>query len=85
MQTIIRRAEVEKRTGYKTSTLYEKISKCQFPKPVKLGPRAVGWIEEEVGEHIARLIAKRDELKEIQQHHKINHRHAVSPANGETE
>ena len=57
---IIRRAEVLKRTGKANSTLYEQIQKGLFPKPVKLGPRAVGWVEDEVDEHIERLIAARD-------------------------
>ena len=57
---IIRRSEVLKRTGKATSTIYEQIQKGLFPKPVKLGPRSVGWVEDEVDEHIEMLIASRD-------------------------
>jgi prophage regulatory protein len=60
MTIILRRAEVQKRTGYPTSTLYDLISKGRFPKPVKLSVRSVGWVETEVNDHIAVLIAARD-------------------------
>ena len=63
MPNIIRRAEVQKRTGYPTSTLYDLMAKGRFPKPVKLSSRAVGWLETEVNDHIATLIAARDRSK----------------------
>lgn len=34
--------------GMGRSTLYEQISAGKFPKPVKLGVRAVGWAETEI-------------------------------------
>lgn len=61
---IIRSTEVKSRTGYPDSTLYEKIAKREFPPPVKLGPRAVGWVEDEVDEHVEKLIAARDSGKD---------------------
>ena len=45
---ILRRRQVEQRTGLSRSTLYQYIKDGSFPKPVPLGPRAVGWIETEV-------------------------------------
>jgi prophage regulatory protein len=45
---IKRRPEVEAKTGLSRSTIYEKMKNGTFPKPVKLGPRAVGWLETEV-------------------------------------
>ena len=57
---IIRRTEVLKRTGKATSTIYEQIQKGLFPRPVKLGPRSVGWVEDEVDDHVEKLIASRD-------------------------
>jgi len=45
---IIRRPEVETLTGIPRSTLYAKIADGDFPAPVKIGRRAVGWLEEEV-------------------------------------
>ncbi len=36
------------RTGLGRSTVYKKIADGEFPKQVRLGPRAVGWLDEEV-------------------------------------
>lgn len=47
---IIRRPEVETLTGIPRSTLYAKIADGDFPAPVKIGRRAVGWREAEVNE-----------------------------------
>ena len=57
---IIRRPEVERRTGKSRSSIYEKMAKGKFPKPVHLGPRAVGWVEQEIDQHIAAKIAERN-------------------------
>jgi prophage regulatory protein len=35
-------------TGLSRSAIYQKISCNQFPKQVKLGARAVGWLLDEV-------------------------------------
>lgn len=51
--SILRRKQVPARTGLSRSTIYLYIKAEQFPKPVALGPRAVGWIESEVSEWIA--------------------------------
>ena len=40
---IIRRAEVLRLVPISVSGLYQKISDNDFPKQIKLGPRAVGW------------------------------------------
>ena len=45
---ILRRPEVEKLTGIPRSTLYAKIAVGDFPAPIKIGHRAVGWLEIEV-------------------------------------
>jgi prophage regulatory protein len=45
---IHRRPAVEKLTGLKRSSIYEMIAKGEFPKPVKLGPKAVGWRESDI-------------------------------------
>ena len=51
--SILRRKQVQARAGLSRSTIYLYIKAEQFPKPVALGPRAVGWIESEVSEWIA--------------------------------
>jgi prophage regulatory protein len=42
---ILRRREVETRTGLSRSTLYAQMAEGAFPKPVRLGKRAVGWTD----------------------------------------
>jgi len=45
--SIERRPEVQRRTGWATSTLYERIKQGVFPSPVKLSRRSVGWLAHE--------------------------------------
>ena len=52
-QKILRRPAVQTMTGLTTSTLYRLIRNGQFPRPVRLGPQAVGWRIEEVTEWIS--------------------------------
>jgi len=51
-KTIWRLPVVMARTGLGRSSIYDKIGKDEFPPPINLGPRAVGWIAEEVEEWI---------------------------------
>ena len=46
--SILRRKQVEKRTGLSRSTIYLRIQEGTFPKPINLGARAVGWLENEI-------------------------------------
>ena len=50
---ILRRPQVEQRTGLSRSTLYQYMKDGDFPKPVHLGLRAVGWIESDISDWIA--------------------------------
>ncbi len=45
---ILRRQQVQARTGLTRSTIYQKIAEGVFPKPVKLSSRAVGWLESDI-------------------------------------
>jgi prophage regulatory protein len=59
---ILRRRQVEARTGLKRSTIYAKVAAGEFPPPVRLGARAVGWVESEISEWLeSRIAARRDE------------------------
>jgi prophage regulatory protein len=49
-ERILRRPEVEARTGLSRSTLYAQMAEGTFPKPVRLGKRAVGWAESTIFE-----------------------------------
>jgi prophage regulatory protein len=59
-QAILRRPEVSLRTGLGRSAIYAYLQAGRFPRPVKLGPRAVGWIEAEVNQWIASRVEDRD-------------------------
>jgi prophage regulatory protein len=58
---ILRRKQVQAETGYSRSTIYLRISEGLWPKPVSLGPRAVGWPAHEVEAVNAARIAGRSE------------------------
>jgi prophage regulatory protein len=60
MRQIIRLKAVMSRTGHGRSSIYEKIANGTFPRPVPMGPKAVGWVDEEIDEYITKLIAQRD-------------------------
>ena len=48
LQTIMRRKDVEKRIGLACSTIYSLMADGKFPRPVKVGRRAVGWKEQDI-------------------------------------
>jgi prophage regulatory protein len=47
---ILRRPEVEHTTGLSRSTIYAMMAEATFPKPVRLGKRAVGWRASDIAE-----------------------------------
>jgi prophage regulatory protein len=51
--TILRLPAVKASTGLSRSTIYLRVSKGTFPKPVSLGGRAVGWLEAEIQDWLA--------------------------------
>ena len=53
---ILRCKQVQARTGLARSTIYLNIKGGTFPRPVPLGPRAVGWLESEVSDWIAERV-----------------------------
>lgn len=56
--TVIRRKQVEARTGLSRSTIYLRISQGTFPRNISLGSRAVGWLESEIEEWLSLQIEK---------------------------
>lgn len=50
---ILRRAEVEHKTGFKRAHLYNLMKEGKFPRALRLGTRAVGWDSVEVDQWIA--------------------------------
>ncbi|KHT11664.1 helix-turn-helix transcriptional regulator [Pectobacterium brasiliense] len=66
---LIRFPEVMRKIGFGKAWLYRLISEERFPQPVKIGIRAVAFVENEIDEWIVVAIEKRKPLrkrKEIQ-------------------
>jgi prophage regulatory protein len=61
MRRILRRRDVEQLVGLGRSSIYAMMENGTFPKAVKLGPRAVGWVEEEIEAWIEARIEARDQ------------------------
>lgn len=55
--TMLRRRQVEARTGLSRSTICLRISQGSFPRAVSLGGRAVGWIENEIENWLEEQVA----------------------------
>jgi prophage regulatory protein len=45
---ILRLPDVKALTGLSRSTIYLKVSKGEFPEPIKISSRAIGWPEEDI-------------------------------------
>jgi prophage regulatory protein len=58
---ILRRPQVERKTGLSRSAIYQKVHKGNFPKPINLGERSVGWIESEINAWLCECAANRDQ------------------------
>ena len=54
---IVRLPAVQARTGLARSTIYVRVADGSFPQPIRLGARALGWIESEVDAWIRDQIA----------------------------
>ncbi|QQQ42004.1 AlpA family phage regulatory protein [Stenotrophomonas maltophilia] len=65
LERFIRRQEVERRTGFGRSTIYAAIKPGSkrydptFPRPVRLSPGTIAWVESEVDGWIHARIAER--------------------------
>lgn len=55
--SLIRRPEVQKRTGLSRSTIYLLMEQNKFPQSIKIGDRACAWIDAEIDEWIKNRIA----------------------------
>jgi prophage regulatory protein len=56
IDSILRWPDVQKRVGICRSHAHQLIARNQFPAPIKLGPRASGWLESEINAWIAQRI-----------------------------
>jgi prophage regulatory protein len=53
----LRREDVQHMTGLATSTIYEKMAAGTFPKPIRVTPRRVAWLEADVREWQRAILA----------------------------
>ncbi len=59
-RVVLRRREVQARTGLSRSSIYLRMAQGTFPRAIPLGPRAVGWVETEVDDWLDERVAERD-------------------------
>ena len=61
LQKILKLPDVESTTVLKRSSIYSYIKEKRFPKPIPLGSRAVGWLENEITDWIKQRAGMRGE------------------------
>ena len=60
IRRMLRMPQAQDATGESRSTIYKKIAEGTFPKPVKLGPKSIGFVEDEIAAYNEARIAQRD-------------------------
>lgn len=58
-EAVLRRRQVEVRTGLSKSGIYLAIQQGEFPRPISIGKRAVGWLECDINAWVQERIARR--------------------------
>lgn len=58
LQAILRLPKVKDRTGKSRSGIYDGMAEGTFPRQIRLGPRAVGWLEDEIDRWISDRVAE---------------------------
>lgn len=65
MKTILRFPDVRAKVGLSRSTVYLRMSRNEFPQPVSLGDRAVGWLQSDIDQWLESRIALRSHDKQV--------------------
>ena len=55
-QSLIRLPEVQRRTGYSKAWIYRLMAEQRFPSSIKIGSRAIAFIESEIDDWITQRI-----------------------------
>lgn len=55
-KSLLRLPAVQARSALSRSTIYQRVLEGTFPKPVKIGPRAIAWTEESIDRWIDQCI-----------------------------
>ncbi|AXB20996.1 AlpA family transcriptional regulator [Salmonella enterica subsp. enterica serovar Newport] len=53
---LLRMSEIMRRTGYGKAWIYRLISQGKFPRPIKIGTRAIAFVESEIDDWINQRI-----------------------------
>jgi prophage regulatory protein len=61
--SILRLPAVRMRVGLSRSAIYLAVSRQEFPRPIQLGARAVGWLESEIEEWIRERVKQTRKLQ----------------------
>ncbi|GBQ24808.1 phage transcriptional regulator [Gluconacetobacter sacchari DSM 12717] len=56
---VLRRSEVEIKTGFKRAHIYKLMKAGTFPRPIRIGIRAVGWDSDEIDRWIVARLKER--------------------------
>lgn len=54
---MVRLAEVSRTTGRSRSSIYLDVKEGRFPKPIKIGKRAIAWSSEDISQWIAERVS----------------------------
>ena len=60
VDSVHRKRETAEIFGISVSTLENWVRNKQFPKPLNLGGRCVGWLGSDILDHLNKLVAERD-------------------------
>ena len=61
IKKMYRLPELMNMTGLSRSSIYLRVSTDEFPKPVKIGRRAIGWPEDSIIAWQAKMMEAQDE------------------------
>jgi len=66
-QSFSRRQAVKNRLGKSTTALYQDMADGLFPRPIRIGLRAVAWLDHEIDAVIAARVAgkSQEQIKEL--------------------
>ena len=59
MMQVLRMKDVIKKTGLCRSAIYKFIRNNSFPRPIKMGEKATGWVDSEIDDWILSKMANR--------------------------
>lgn len=62
---LLRRRDVEQKTGKSRAAIYADIRAGTFPEPVPIGINSVAWLEAEVDQWIADRLAERNQARTV--------------------